>query len=64
VERTRALRAAFTAMTKDAGFLSEAARVQLDVSPSTGEDVQAFVKRIYASPPAVVERAKEALRLD
>jgi tripartite-type tricarboxylate transporter receptor subunit TctC len=63
-ERTRALRAAFTAMTKDSGFLAEAARVQLDVSPATGEDVQAFVRRIYASPPAVIERAKEALRLD
>ncbi len=63
-ERTRALRDAFTAMTRDPGFLAEASRVQLDVSPSTGEEVQAFVRRIYASPPAVVERAKEALRLD
>src|SRR5262249_53306690 len=56
-DRARALRDAFTAMTKDAGFLAEAARMQLDVSPSTGEDVQAFVRRIYASPPAVIERA-------
>jgi tripartite-type tricarboxylate transporter receptor subunit TctC len=63
-ERTRALRTAFMAMTKDAAFLDEAQRMQLDVSPSTGEDVQAFVTRMYASPPAVIERAKEALRLD
>ena len=63
-ERRQALREAFMAMTRDPGFLAEAARLQLDVSPSTGEEVQAFVTRIYASPKAVVERAKEALRLD
>ena len=63
-DRTKALRTAFMAMTKDAGFLAESAKMSLDVSPSTGEDVQAFVTRIYAYPPKIVERAKEALRLD
>jgi tripartite-type tricarboxylate transporter receptor subunit TctC len=63
-DRVRALRAAFMAMTKDAGFLAEAAKVSLDVSPSPGEDVQAFVTRMYASPKPVVERARDALRLD
>jgi tripartite-type tricarboxylate transporter receptor subunit TctC len=63
-ERVRALRTAFMAMTRDPAFLAEAERVQLDVSPSTGEEVQAFVARMYASPPAVIERAKEALRVD
>jgi hypothetical protein len=51
-------------MTKDAGFLAEAAKMSLDVSPSPGEEVQAFVARMYASPKAVVDRAKDALRLD
>ena len=64
VERTRALRAAFMAMTKDAGFLAEAARMQLDIAPSTGEEVAGFVRRMYGLPPAVVDRAKAALRLD
>jgi len=63
-ERVAALRSAFMAMTKDAGFLAEAAKLSLDVAPSTGEEVAAFVTRMYASPKAIVDRAKEALRLD
>src|SRR5262249_50564687 len=63
-ERVKALRTAFMAMTKDPAFRAEAERVQLDVSPSTGEEVQAFVARMYGSPKAVIERAKEALRVD
>jgi tripartite-type tricarboxylate transporter receptor subunit TctC len=63
-ERVAALRAGFMAMTKDPTFLAEAGKLELDVSPSSGEEVQAFVTRIYASPKAVVDRAKDALRLD
>ena len=59
-ERAAALRSAFMAMTKDQAFLAEAAKMQLDVSPSTGEEVQEFVTRMYASPKAIVERAKAA----
>ena len=63
-ERAAALRSAFMAMTKDERFLAEAQKLSLDVSPSTGEAVQEFVTRIYASPTAIVDRAKDALRLD
>jgi len=63
-ERAAALRSAFMAMTKDERFLAEAQKLSLDVSPSTGESVQEFVTRIYASPKAIVDRAKDALRLD
>jgi tripartite-type tricarboxylate transporter receptor subunit TctC len=63
-ERAAALRSAFMAMTKDAGFLAEADKLSLDVAPSSGEEVQAFVTRMYASPKAIVDRAKDALRLD
>ena len=59
-DRTQVLRDAFLASVKDKDFLAEAAKMQLDVSPSTGEEVQAFVTRMYASPKAVVERAKAA----
>ena len=47
-------------MTKDERFLAEAQRLSLDVSPSTGESVQEFVTRIYASPKAIVDRARRA----
>ena len=63
-DRTKVLRSAFMSMTKDPAFLAEAAKMQLDVSPSSGEEVQAFVTRMYASPKAVVDRAKEALGVE
>ena len=62
VERRNALRAAFNATMKDPQFLADAAKTQIDIAPSTGEEVEAFIARVVASPPAVVERAKRAVR--
>ena len=61
-DRIAALRAAFMAMADDPAFRMEAAKMQLDVSPTSGQAVQDFVVRMYGSPKPVVERAKEAIR--
>ena len=53
------LRRAFDATMKDPEFLAEAAKIQADVSPTTGEDVQKLVGRIYATPRPVIERVKK-----
>jgi hypothetical protein len=45
-------------------FLPDAAKTQIDIHPTTGEDVAAFIARVSALPPAVVERAKRALSQD
>ena len=63
-DRRDALRAAFTATMKDPQFLNETAKAQLDISPMAGEQAEALVARIFASPPDIVERAKQAVRLD
>jgi hypothetical protein len=42
-------------------FLADAAKTQIDIRPTTGEEVAAFIARVLALPPAVVERAKRAL---
>jgi tripartite-type tricarboxylate transporter receptor subunit TctC len=63
-DRTKALRAAFNATVKDPQFLADAAKSQIDIGPATGEEVAAFIARVSAVPPAVVERAKAALRTD
>jgi len=60
-ERIAALRTAFMAMANDPAFRAEAAKLQIDVSPTSGEAVQEFVTRMYGSPKAVIERAKEAI---
>jgi tripartite-type tricarboxylate transporter receptor subunit TctC len=39
-ERVAALRRAFDALMKDPAFLAEAAKANIDISPSTGEDAQ------------------------
>ena len=52
------------ATARDPAFLEEAARMQIDVSPMTGAEVEAFIARVASSPPAVVERAKQAYRND
>jgi tripartite-type tricarboxylate transporter receptor subunit TctC len=62
--RRNALRAAFTATLKDAQLLADAAQTKIDINPGSGEEVAAFLARIFASSPAVVERAKAALRHD
>ena len=55
------IRRAFDATMKDPEFLSEATRMQADVAPTTGEDVQKLVARIYATPRPVIERVKKLL---
>jgi tripartite tricarboxylate transporter family receptor len=60
-ERVEALRRAFDATMKDPAFLAEAAKLQLEVSPMTGEAVQAVVGEIARTPPVVANRVRAAL---
>jgi tripartite-type tricarboxylate transporter receptor subunit TctC len=59
--RVRALRRAFDATMKDASFLAEAAKLQLDVSPMTGEEVQALVADLAKTPSEIIARVRAAL---
>ncbi len=59
--RAALLRRAFDKTMKDAGFLAEAQQLQLDVEPTPGEEAQKVVQNMYATPKAVVERAKKLL---
>src|SRR5215467_4346491 len=60
-ERAAALRRAFDATMKDAAFIAEAAKLQFDVDPLTGEAVQALVGQLAATPREVVTRVRAAL---
>lgn len=61
-DRTRALRKAFMDTMQDEQFLADARKVRLDLRPQTGEAVEAFVKKLYASPKHVVERARKMFK--
>lgn len=60
-ERVAALRQAFMATMRDPALLADAAKTRLDVNPVAGEEVQQVVAKMFALPPQVVERTKQAL---
>ena len=60
-ERVTALRRAFDATMKEPAFVADAARLQLDIDPMTGEEVQALVAQLARTPPAIVTRVRAAL---
>ena len=60
-ERVQALRRAFDATMKDPQFLAEAAKLGMDISPSTGEEAQRYSDLIANTPAAVLARAKAIL---
>jgi len=43
------------------GLLAEAQRIGVVIDPISGEELQALAERIFATPAAVVERAKQAM---
>ena len=60
-ERVEALRKAFMETWADPDLLAEAKKIDLDVAPTSGADVQALIAKVYATPPEIVAKAKEAL---
>jgi tripartite-type tricarboxylate transporter receptor subunit TctC len=61
-ERLAALRQAFDAALRDPAFLAEAEKLGMEINPVSGADVEALVARIMNTPPALAERAREALK--
>jgi tripartite-type tricarboxylate transporter receptor subunit TctC len=59
--RKEELRAAFGDTMKDAAFLAEAKRLNLEINPSSGHDVAALVAELYRTPSDVVAQAKRAI---
>ena len=61
-ERLNILRRAFDAMEKDPVFRADAARSGLGADGITGEEVNALVKQVYATPKDVVAKAALAAK--
>jgi tripartite-type tricarboxylate transporter receptor subunit TctC len=60
-DRVAALRQAFVLALNDKSLRMEADKMQFDVDPMAGEDLQRLVAELYATPPHLVERARQAL---
>jgi tripartite-type tricarboxylate transporter receptor subunit TctC len=62
-ERSDALRAAFMQTMADPEFLDEASRTLGPIDPTSGPDMQKIIANVYALPPEVVARAREAVKI-
>jgi tripartite-type tricarboxylate transporter receptor subunit TctC len=58
-ERVGVIRRAFDATMKDPAFLAEADKGNWEITPVSGEEIEALMQRVYASPPQVVELTKQ-----
>jgi hypothetical protein len=43
---------------RDPAFIAEAARQQIEIDPSTGEELQSVLARAYAAPQRVIDRLR------
>ena len=53
-ERTQALRTAFTAALQDPELLTQAKKEGLDVSIVTGQEIEALLDDVFATPPDII----------
>jgi len=60
-DRVALLRKAFMASLQDKELVAEAQKIGLDLDPISGEELQAIAERIYATPAAIVEQARQAV---
>jgi tripartite-type tricarboxylate transporter receptor subunit TctC len=60
VERAKALRTAFQAMVKDGDFVADIQRLNVELDPLSGEQLERLVERALNVPAAARERAKAA----
>jgi len=61
-ERLKMLRAAFDATMADKQFREEAKKLNLDVDPVSGADLEKTIRDIYATPKAIIQRVGELIK--
>jgi tripartite-type tricarboxylate transporter receptor subunit TctC len=55
-DRLKLLREAFTATMKDPDFIAEADQRKLTLEPESGEELEALIRKTYATPKPIIER--------
>ena len=58
------LRKAFDDTMRDPVFLAEMQKLDLEVNPSSGKEVETLIARLFKTPPAVLERAKDIVPVE
>jgi tripartite-type tricarboxylate transporter receptor subunit TctC len=62
-ELTKTLRTAFHATLNNGEFRTEAKKLNLEINPLTGEEIEKLVANLYQTPKAVVERTRNILEI-
>ena len=57
-DRVASWRRAFMDSYRDPAFIAETAKQQIEIDPSTGEELQSVLARAYAAPQRVIDRLR------
>jgi tripartite-type tricarboxylate transporter receptor subunit TctC len=60
-DRVKALREAFMATMKDKEFLADTGKLQLNIDPTSGEEMERIVADAYALPDNIIKKVRKAL---
>jgi tripartite-type tricarboxylate transporter receptor subunit TctC len=60
-DRAEALRAAYDKTMKDPEYIAEVAKMNVELAPYSGVEMQSLIEQIYATPAPIVERARTIL---
>jgi len=61
-DRVKILRDAFMEVVRDSEFIAEAKKRDWELSPTSGEELEAMAKEVVAQPPEVLERMRRLLK--
>ena len=61
-ERLKMLRDAFDATMTDPEFIAEANLRKLTIDPENGEQLEALIKKTYATPPPIIDRVAKLIQ--
>jgi tripartite-type tricarboxylate transporter receptor subunit TctC len=61
-ERLKMLRDAFDATMTDSEFIAEANLRKLTIDPENGEQLEALIKKTYATPPPIIDRVAKLIQ--
>ncbi len=59
-DRVGVLRSAFERTLRDLNFQADARKAKLDLSLSTGREIESLIKKLFAAPDYIIERARAA----
>jgi tripartite-type tricarboxylate transporter receptor subunit TctC len=60
-DRVKILRQAFMKALADPELLAQAEKQNMEIEPTSGEDLEALAKEVVTQPPDIIERMKKLL---